>query len=545
MNESLDYGEPERDSGQADLGQMLRRVLLPAWPWMLACVLLGALGGIIIGLLQPNSFASNAKLFLRIGAREQLTSESLFESDERQRAPPPTMADELQLLSDAAIFERVAREIGPRELLAAADPARDDGPTTPGPVRLLHELQGYLAQRLSALQSEPELDELRAATKALREHSSVSNEPRSSVILLSSTSSTPERARTIVQSLANAFIQRHREQYSIQALLERSRAQLEEARLGRDKAAAAYVEQVSQSGIAVLETQVPRLETELSSLEAEVFAAHVRREEIGRTRASLTKRLQGLPAEIEVQRPAVMIPNEDYETQLALKRLLLAQKQELVIQERPSEERSRREKELENQIVKVDERLKATPKVALQGSDMQQNLGHAAMEARIVDVELEDEALLVKLGLLEARVEAKRARWSELQKKLLTATMLRKDLSATRDAQDSRYAQLLGRFSVLQGLENIDSSTEANLSVLEAPTLELDKIGPRRGSLFLKGLLFGIVGAFVLAFLRAQFERRLCYPESFEHARGVPVLGVVPRLPALRRMARRARIGSH
>ena len=544
MNESPDYGEPGREVARADLAQMLRRVIVPALPWMLGFVLLGALGGIVIGLLQPNTFASNAKLFLRIGAREQLTSESLVESGEGQRAPPPTMADELQLLSDPAIFERVAREIGPHELTTPADPARDDGPETAAAVRLLHELQGYLAARVSRLQSDPEVDELRAASKALREQSIVSNEPRSSVILVSSISSTPEMARRIVQALTSAFIQRHREQYSIQALLERSRAQLEEARRLRDKAAAAYVEQVSQSGIAVLETQVPHLETELGSLEAEQFATQVRREELGRMRSSLANRLAGVPAEVEVARPAVMIPNEEYETQLALKRLLLAQKQELVIQDRPSEERSRREREFESQIARLDERLKATPKITVQGSDLQQNLGHAALEARIIDVETEDEGLVVKLGLLVARVEAKRARWSELQKQLMTATLTRKDLLASRDAQDLRYTQLLGRFSVLEGLENLDASTEANLSLLGAPTLELDKLGPKRGALLMKGLLFGILAAFAFAFLRAQFERRLCYPESFEQARGVPVLGVVPRLSSLRRMARRARVGS-
>jgi capsular polysaccharide biosynthesis protein len=438
----------------------------------------------------------------------------------------------------------VAREIGPSELNQPADPARDDGALTPLHLRVLHWIQGSLARRVFAAEADPAVDELRAATKVLREQSSVSNDPRSSVIQISSTSSTPEMARLIVQSLANAFIQRHRDRYSIQALLERSRAQLDEARLVRDKAAQAYVDQVSQSGVSVLETQVPRLETELSSLEGEVFAARVRREEIGRTRLSLSNRLQGLPSEVEIQRPPVMVPNEDYETQLALKRLLLAQKQELLIRERPSEERQRRETEFESQIAKTDERLKATPKITIQGSDMQQNLGRAAMQARIADVEIEDEGLLVKLGLLDARVEAKRTRCSELQKQLMTATMVRKDLGASRDALDLRYAQLLGRFSVLEGLETIDASTEANLSVLEAPTLELDKVGPKRGALLFKGLLFGMVAAVCFAFLRAQFQRRLSYPESFEHARGVPVLGVVPRLPALRQMARRARAGS-
>lgn len=545
MNELDDYAVREPEADRTDLREMLGRVVLPALPWMLGFVLLGALGGIGLGLLRPDTFESSSKLFLRMGAREQLTSEALLESDEGPRAPPPTMADELQMLSDGAIFERVAREIGPRTLTEPADPARSDGPQTSLSVHMVHWFRGFLARRLSDLRSSAEADELLEATRLLRTQSSVTNDPRSSVILVTSTSSTPELARRVVESLSNAFIQRHREQYSIQALLERSRVQLEEAREARDKAAKAYVDQVSQSGIVVLETQVPRLETELGSLESDLFAAHVRREELNRTRTSLSNRMQGLPAEIEIERPPVMIPNEEYETQLALKRMLLAQKQELLIQSRPSEETRRREKEFDNQIAKVDERLKATPKITSQGTETQQNLGRTAMEARVVDVEIEDEALLVKIGLLEARVEEKRARWSELQKQLLTATMIRKDLGASRDAQEQRYAQLLGRFSVLQGLDNIDDNTKANLSVLQAPTLELEKVGPKRGSLLLKGLLVGLLAAFGFAFLRAQFERRLCYPESFERARGVPVLGVVPRVSSLRRLTRTARIGSH
>jgi uncharacterized protein involved in exopolysaccharide biosynthesis len=541
LNEFAGMGEQDADGGGPDLRLLFVRGLARSLPWMILLVVLGVAAGALAGLLQPNRFVSNAKLFLRMGAREQLTSESLVELEEREHAPPPTMVDELQMLSDVAIFERIARELGPRVVTQAADPERDDGPLTSGPVRLLHRVQGFLGRRTAELGSDPAEDELRVATRVLREDTVVFNEPRSSVILLSHTSSTPELARTIVQALASAFIQRHREQYSIESLLDRSRKRLEEAKQARDEAAKAYVEQVSQSGIVVLETQVPRLETELSSLEAELFTARVRREELSRVQTSLSNRLKGIPVEVEVQRPSVMIPNEEYETQLALKRMLLAQKQEMLIQSRPSEETRRREKEFDNQIAKVDERLKSTPKAIVQGSEMQENMGRSAMEARIIDTEVEDEALLVKLALLESRVEAKRVRLTELQKQLLGATMMRKDLAAGREAEEQRYAHLLERFSVLEGLENIHG--EANLSVLQAPTLELEKVSPRRGALLLKGLVLGLLAALAFALLRQKLGSRLCDPESFEHARGVPVLGVVPYLGSLRRLRRSALAG--
>src|SRR5688572_27496842 len=115
----------EREDGP-NLRVLLVRGVVRSFPWVCLIVLLGAGVGLGIGLMTPNQYASEAKLLLRAGAREQITSESLF-GPEGQRVPPPTMVDELQMLADAGLYERVAREIGPREILAPADPRRDDG----------------------------------------------------------------------------------------------------------------------------------------------------------------------------------------------------------------------------------------------------------------------------------------------------------------------------------------------------------------------------------------------------------------------------------
>jgi uncharacterized protein involved in exopolysaccharide biosynthesis len=544
LNGFAEADEQDRQGSGPDLRLLFTRGLARSLPWVLLLTLLGAAAGLGAGLLQPNRYSSTAKLSLRMGAREQLTSESLVEFEGRQGAPAPTMVDELQMLSDVAIFERVARSLGPHVVLQSADPGRDDGPLTPLPIRLLHRLQGYAFRRVAELGPVPDEDELRSATKFLSANTKVSPEPGSNVIIVSHISTSPENARTIVQALASAFIERHREQFSLQSLLEKSRLQLAEAKLGREAAAKAYIDQVSQSGIAVLETQVPRLETELSAIEGELFAARMRGEEIGRLLVSLSNRLAGIPAEVEIQRPTVMIPNEEYETQLALKRMLLAQKQEMLIQNRPSEEMRRREKEFDNQIAKIDQKLKETPKAVAQGSEMQENLGHSAMEARIVELEVEAEALPVKIELLESRLDAKKAGLGEIQKRLLAATMARTDLASARDAEESRYAHMVERLSVLEALESIDANEEANLRVLQAPTLELEKIGPRRQALLLKGLLAGVLAGLAFAILRERFERRLRHPDTFAHAHGVPVLAVVPHLSSLRRLEKRALVAA-
>lgn len=540
---TAETGEPEPKSAEPRSQLQLVRALVASFPWVVALILLGAAAGVVVGLLQPNRYVSNAKLVLRVGAREQISSEALLDFEQRQRSPGPTLPDELHMLADMAIFEDVARELGPKSLLLPADPARGDGPRTPALVRLVHRLQGRLLR--TAAGSLPALgeDELLLATRLLQEDSRVSSEPGSSVILVSHTSGSPERARTVVQALVAAFIERHRLQYSIGSLLERSRSQVAEVKRARDAAAEAYIEQMSRSGISEFESQVPRLELELRSLEGELFAARVRYDEVGKLRVALAKRLQGIPVEIELRRPAVMIPNEDYETQLVLKRTLLASRQEMLVEERPSEETRRREREFDVQIAKLDQKLSSMPKAIPQGLELQENLGHSAMEARIVELELEHEALPAKFELLESRLRLTQANLSEIQKQLLTATMLRKDLASARDTKEARYVRQVDHLAFLEALENVDADGQGNLRVLQEATLEQEKVGPERVSLLLKGLFVGLCAAVALALLRQRFERRLRHPDSFELARGVPVLGVVPHLRSLRRRTRYAASG--
>ncbi len=533
-----DRANDEGSAPRASFG----RAVLRSLPWVVCLIVLGAAIGVLIGLAQPNRYVSTAKLTLRMGAREQLTSESLLDFDERPHATTPTMFDELAMLSDVAIFERVAKTLGPDMVLAPADPERDDGPSTAFPIRAMHALQAWISRNRTASSESPEKT-LRAATRSLFENTTVVNEPGSSVILVSTTSSSSTLARSIVDALSAAFIARHREQFSIETLLAKTRTEAADVKRARDETAAASVAQISTGRIAELETQVPRVELEVASLEGDVFEAGVRREEIARQREALSGRLKGIPSEVEIRRPRVMIPNEEYETQLSLKRSLLAQKGELSIQNRPSEETRRRDKEFDNQLAKVDEKLAALPKTIAQGSEMEANASHAAMEAQIINLEVEDEGLSVKQGLLSTRLDAKRGEATELEKRLLTANSLRKDLTTSRDAEQTRYSRVLSRLSSLESLENIDASEGANLRVLQAPTLELESVGPKRAKLLFEGLFAGIFAATAFAILRQRFERRLRYPESFELARGVPVLAVVPRLASLSRTRSHASVG--
>jgi uncharacterized protein involved in exopolysaccharide biosynthesis len=536
------HAEPEPDAGP-DLRVLLVRGVSRSLPWVILIVFLGIAAGFAIGQIQPNTFVSNAKLLLRVGAREQMSSESLFGPDEGQRATAPTMVDELQMLADVGVYEQVARKIGPREILAVADPTRDDGPLTFPLVRVLHRVQALGFRWISPPHDCPAGDCpscLRAATKSLVKDTKITNEPGSNVILVAYTSTSPEKARAVAAALVDAFIERHRDQFSIQSLVDRNRDKVERAKKARDEAADVYIRDVDQFGGDDIDVQGPPLLAEINGVEKDLFAARVRREEIVRQRASLSERLTGIPSEVEILRPAIMVPNEEYETQLALKRTLLAQKQSVPFEIRPKEEMRQREREFDEQIAKIDERLKSIPRAVKQTTERRENVGHSTMATRIEDLDEEEQALVVKIDLLEKRLEEKQARMSEIRTKGLVAALHRKDLAAAKDVEENRYKHLLERFSVLESLASIDLNENANLTVLQQPTLDLEPVGPKQVGLVLKGLIVGMLAAAAFAMLRQRFDGKLRYPETWERARGVPVLGLVPELPSLRMPKRKS-----
>jgi uncharacterized protein involved in exopolysaccharide biosynthesis len=542
MHDGFDDPNLADDRPAPDLRLLVVRGVKRHWFAVCVAIALGTAGGIAAGLVQPNTYVSKAKLLLRVGAHEQVTAESFVDPDENRRSTGPTMSDELQMLSDDVLFEQVARTIGPREILQPADPRRDDDPDTSPPIALLHTLQWTAFHTITPQHSCASLECatcLRRATKTLIENTTIMNEPGSNVIQVSHVSSSPERAREVLKSLGKAFVERHREQFSMQPLVEANRHKVDEAKKARDDAVNAYIAQVNQSGFEDVDPQLPALQTAITAIETELFAARVREKAITHQRSSLSGRLEEVPAEVEVPGTTVMIPNEEYETQLMLKRGLLTQRQAVALEGRTIEETHRREKILDDQIAKADEKLKRLPKAVAQNAEMRENVGHTSLSTKVEDLELEDQELAVKIGLLQDRLTEKQTQLQEQRKKLLLATLRRKDLESARDAAESTYKQLLARFSMLESLAGLERHEDPNLRVLQPATLDPEKVGPKRFSLLLKGLFLGLALGIAYAMLRQGLERRILQPDAFERERGVPLLGVVPELPLLRRLSTR------
>ena len=535
---------PEAELPGPDMRTLLLGGLSRSFGWVLFFAALGALAGVLVGLVQPNLYESNSKLLLRVGARELLTSESMLGAVEDPRLSAPTVADEIQMLSDVALYEKVARDLGPETILKPADPGREDGPGTPFYTRAMHTLQARLFGALpGVLPADHDCAGaacatcLRKAAKSLAKHTELGGEEGSNVIRVRSVSTSPELAQRTVQALTDAYIDRHREQYSIQALVERNRPKVQQAKRDRDAAAVAYLEHINRTGIEGGEPQLaPTSAAELSALEDKLWEARLQLEQVRDRRQAIASRSEGQSDPIQAFGPVVMVPNEAFESLLAQKLGLLAERR---ARPAPSPSRTRL---LDERIAEIEESLSRMPTVVAKATEgrMLVSSDEEIPLAAGVDLAADEHALELKIQALTARYEEKKARSDETRRQNLLLEQERKDLAVRRDHAETRYKELQDRFATFEALGAIDVNEEANLRVLQAPTLEREKVGPERGELLLKGLVVGLLFGGVFAVARQRLDSRVRYPELFEHAHGLPVLGVVPRHPALRELSRTA-----
>lgn len=284
-----------------DLRQVLVFGIVRSRRWIATTAAVGLTLGIGSALLQPNTYTSQAKLFLRVGQREQVTFDTMIGTLEEPSSRGPTISDEVHMLSDRQIYARVAEKLGAGEILRPADPSRYDTDETPLLLRAMHEVQAFLYGFGSAIGGPAEGHEaLRAASKILYESTELVTDEESSVITVLHTSNAPERARDYNRAIVDAFVERHAEQFSIDRYLEENRAKLEEAERKRDELNKAYFDLLESCGFYDFETQRPVLIEELEDQESELHTARTLLGETKAQHAALTRRLEGVPAEIRV-----------------------------------------------------------------------------------------------------------------------------------------------------------------------------------------------------------------------------------------------------
>lgn len=443
-----------------DLWELLVLGVARSRRWIAAATTAGVLIALGVGILTPNTYISESKLFLRIGRLEQISSEALVGPLEPLGDSGPTIQDELHMLRDRAIYERVAEDLGPSEVLRPADPSRYDNERTSMPKRVMHSVQSFL-YRLGTVSSDAPgtVEALRTATTLLHKGTILTTEPESNVITVRYASTSPSRARDTNKALLDAFIQRHSEQFSIDRYLEDNREKLNQAKERREQSSQEYFELLETCGFFDFETERPALISELEDQENELFTARSNLAEKTAQHKALLLRIKGIPQFVNTVRERE--PNPKY-----------------------------------------------------------------------IEVRDEIASLEVDLAALEVRVDGLEAFVASKQDELLRMREAEKQhafLATVRESEEEQYRSLLERYTLLEDLASIHEEA-TNLSVLQEPSFDEDKVGPKRGKMLAIGLLGGLLVGILIALLREILDSRLRYPQAIERVLGVRVLDVIPEV---------------
>lgn len=539
MRSDIEDDISDEDEGQSpfDIQEVVLFGILRSRVLVLACGLFGVAGGLLWGASQPNTYRSDAKLLLRIGQREQLNIEGLIDNP-GARENRPTIEDELHLLRDDRILREVVAELGADYILAPPDPGRFDSDATPLHVQVMHQLQSLLIQLRGGgsgggVSDGTSLEQ--TAVEVLKRSTFLRPEFGSNVISVSHTTTSPDKAKRIVDALVDAYIRRHRDHFSVGERIAPMRAKLEMAENRVEKARTALTEHVSDCNLINIEVQGEAWLTEQATLESDIFSSRTQLAENRQRLAVIDEQLKVTPPRIEVA-VGENIPNPEYEAIRAEYQSVQEMRQALTTDASLTmAERLRREAEYDTRQQKLLERLNSTqrtiPSVQPEERD---NPRYAFLQQQKTELEINDRALGTRIQLYQNQLQAV----GERIKVLRVCTDLHARMQVSIAHEQDAYDEMKSRFNRYEVLNEIDQQGEANLSALQRGNLPTDKEGPSRGKMLIAGIIGGTGLGVGLALLRQLTERLLRYPRGAARALGLPNLVVVPELRSARGLKR-------
>jgi len=534
MDPSYQGFSEEEESSPLDLKVLVLYGLFRSKWWIGLMAGLGMIGGLMSGASKPNEYESEARLRYVPGERDRLTDDDLagLQGGDRRNAAPG-ITDELMLLENPLIYQRVARDLGASAILRVPDPTRYDSPSTPLHTRLLHQLQRSLVVGSSAKINDESEKAHTAAWRRLQGSTTLATVRNAATIRVLVRAYTPEHAQQFCGELVNAFQERHREVFSAEARLEDQRQKVSDAMEKYQRFEAdwnLYREacgvfdfkvdnEANQEKIKANRGELDNCERERGRLEAKIKAYEQRASEV--------------PEYKDVQIDPVVGPNPDLaalrKQQSDLRRQLLL----LVDGSMAENQLQRRRNELELQMEKVEEEILATePTIVIISArtEPQPNPDYTEVQAGLLTLRSELDGVLADIKYLAEKHIA----LSEDRKRIAAC----KNMHFMHSGQvDAASADLTFQQEQLTKLEKLALAEMKGASALKpywSPTLPLKKFGPSRMKPLLMGFALGLALGVGFAVLRQLLDRRLRYPETLEKSMGLQVIGVLPEVRRLR-----------
>lgn len=505
---------------------------------VLAIVVLSTLAGFGVAVVQPNIFESEAKLLIQVGAREFVTPDRAI-SSAGTGGPTPrdtreAIQNELEILTSPELFRRVVEKLGAARVLCPFDPAAEDDATTPLHTRWLHQLQSWWfagGATAPAADRPPEV----FAAEVLRVNVAFLTDPMASTIRLYYRTHDPRLARDVLQAVVEVCRERHLEVFGLAVPHKVLDDHFQESHRHWVSASDALAAFRTEHGVFDPETMRAQLVEQMAVLDNQLA-------DDAAALCGLRARLGFLSAEIALEPPTVARQGSETEQSNPIYTWLLQQVYSLKGQ-RVTLEADRRGTEaevaqvrrlLEDLIDEGEAMLKQLqPMTAAQQVTLViDNPRHVRLRSRIDEVQ-------EQIDGIQAEQKRRHARREEIRSRLADVDGLDgpyQELVRNALIAETRLGQMASQLEQIKALKSLDDLDVSNLRVIQAPTLPLAKIGPRRLRTLMLAALAGCVGACALAYLRLQLGGRIRRRADILRIRDVELLTVCPEDAHLRRL---------
>lgn len=541
---------------------------------IVALTILGAVAAFATAFSAPNMYASVGMILVRMGAREAQTPESAIDPSIEVRGTTAATADELLLLKDPSLSERVVELVGARRILAQIDPRHQDSGSTPVHIRWAHELQARLLG-LPGEGSVPQTVEdqppsrlmISAAVERVSRGTTITIQRGSNTIMVEAVHGDPAVAQRIAATYIDVFQDRHREFYGTGSRFTFVAERLREANERYQAAQQVMIERKEADGIYDLSSKLEQLTLDLQEWEGLDREDRVQISSLDRqievTDRQLVEKATGptdsLPSSPEESTEDEPTSTADVDTQphstaqdsSTLLRQLSTATTRL---EALTDEYATTSAYYQSESRKLGEKINSLKaQIELAGAAERARFARSGVEpVSGAPVSMPADPVLTELvsrqlDLIRQReaVEAVRSARFEIAKtqrvefdRLLTLEADYERLGQDVKESGARAAQLEQAFSQFQTLQMIDTDERmANLMITQQPYLPTAKAGPDRTKILLGGPLAGLALGIGLAVLRQLLDRRVRYPKETEQTLGLAVLAVTPDVRHWRRGA--------
>ncbi|HEX6810693.1 MAG TPA: hypothetical protein VF384_03625 [Planctomycetota bacterium] len=490
--------------------------------------LIGAVMGLLLGLMKPNSFTSTGTLLLRGGARESETPEAAVAGRTSLALRLfDVVANEIAILSHRDTFRRVVETIGEHRILEVYDPTAEDTEETGSLTRLLHRIQAWWFALSTAelVDATPE-HRTRCALETVMDSLSL-GAAGGSLIHVRYEAHSPQLAKEVTDAFLAAAEEHHRRVFSNRMSLELLSSMSEKAQRAEEAARAALAAFKDEHGIYDLDAQRTSLVTEISKLETQLAADEEELRSLEKRFAELNELLAGEQPVRDVVTEQPPTANPEY---TALQDRITKHHSEIATILGSAADKFEKENRIaafKRAIAETEGKLRDV-RPTIPGPKSSQTLENprwARLQTQLDDVRLD-------LGPTRITKDQRAERLAQMRKQLQQLEQHRSrhaTLQASVLACEAEAKRIIENLKAQEVVNLLDENKIGNLRTLEAGDLPIQKTGPNRSRYLLGGAFVGLVLGFGFASLRQRLDRSLRRPGDLM-ATGTPLLGVIPEL---------------